>query len=108
MTFAHLNQKDLQNTRHTAKEQNQGGVCAYTRLLFGVLLCIGAMSVCISTCTLLVLSSGKPARRQGWEYPGTTASDPKPRGLLTVGAQQALKLGQQPDGVELPQEAVIM
>lgn len=27
---------------------------------------------------------------------------------LTVGAQQALKLGEQPDGVELPQEAVVM
>lgn len=27
---------------------------------------------------------------------------------LTVGAQQALKLGQKPDGIELPQEAVIV
>lgn len=27
---------------------------------------------------------------------------------LTVGAQQALELGQQPDGVELPQEAVVV
>lgn len=27
---------------------------------------------------------------------------------LTVGAQQALKLGEQPDGVELPQEAVVV
>lgn len=31
----------------------------------------------------------------------------EPRGL-TVGAQQALKLGEQPDGVELPQEAVVV
>lgn len=38
--------------------------------------------------------------------------DPGPREQgalhLTVGAQQALKLGEQPDGVELPQEAVVM
>lgn len=27
---------------------------------------------------------------------------------LTVGTQQALKLGEQPDGVELPQEAIVM
>lgn len=27
---------------------------------------------------------------------------------LTVGAQQALELGKQPDGVELPQEAIVM
>lgn len=35
------------------------------------------------------------------------APDPGP-GRLTVGAQQALELGQQPDGVELAQEAVVM
>ena len=34
-------------------------------------------------------------------------SQPQPR-RLTVGAQQALKLGEQPDGVELPQEAVVV
>lgn len=44
----------------------------------------------------------------------TLAGTPNCRGAgaraqgLTIGAQQALKLGEQPDGVELPQEAVVM
>lgn len=48
--------------------------------------------------------SGPHARLHCSRTPGSRG---RPWGL-TIGAKQALELGQQPNGVELPQEAVVM
>lgn len=45
-------------------------------------------------------------RGRKWEIP--CVCTPGGPGGLTVGAQQALKLGEQPNGIELPQEAGIV
>lgn len=66
-------------------------------------------SACV-TCVIRKICSKK-----AWDHLRSHPHEPLgPRGTeagatgLTVGAQQALKLGEQPDGVELPQEAVVV
>lgn len=51
------------------------------------------------------LRSQAGTEKKAWDPIGLCSQEP---GALTVGAQQALKLGEQPDGVELPQEAVVV
>ena len=78
-------------------------VCVYTQLhraVFSSLIHLGAFWIHFTQHARPALQKATEGARRG------PTGGPPPR--LTIGAKQALELCQQPDGVELPQEAVVV